>query len=169
MNPDQNLSKVMGLVCHRPPDRMGISLPPGLLLQCVSGIVLSILQGRQRWWGLGQVGHRDQFWGVGGDVPSAHLPLDLLHLPSHGFKVVGLSNKPLPWGLCANILPKGVGQAPLSCLGSFEGKIQDFCRRCRGNYYPCLHFHGRQQLPLPRPCNGLLEKVDEGIRGGLGG
>ena len=70
--PDQSVPKVMAVVIHRPLDLTGVSLPLRHLLQCVlypigysSGIVLSGLQGRQRWRGLGRGGHWDQYLGIG--------------------------------------------------------------------------------------------------------
>ena len=70
--PEQNVPKVLGVVCYRPPDRIGIPLPLGILLWCVLypircslGILLSALQGRKRWQGLGWGGHRDWALGTG--------------------------------------------------------------------------------------------------------
>ena len=62
--PAQSIQKVLGVVCHCPLDRIGIPLPPGIFIRCApypigcsSGIVLTGLQGRQRWWDLGWGGH----------------------------------------------------------------------------------------------------------------
>ena len=66
-NPDQNVLKVLGVFFHRPPDRIRIPLPTEIIIRrvlypivCSSGIVLSDLQGMQRWQGLGWGGHWDQ-------------------------------------------------------------------------------------------------------------
>ena len=71
-NTDQNFPKVMGEVCHRPPKRIGIPFLLGLLIKrvlyligCSLGIVLSGLQWRQRWWGLGWGGNWGQSLGTG--------------------------------------------------------------------------------------------------------
>ena len=71
-NPDKNFPKVLGLFYHRPLDLIGIPLTPVLLIRrvpypigCISGIVLSGLQGIQRWRVLGQGGNLDQSLGTG--------------------------------------------------------------------------------------------------------
>ena len=65
---DHNVPKVLGLVCHRPPDQIRIPLYPGLLLRCVPypircslRILLFGLQGRQWLRGLGKGGRWDKY------------------------------------------------------------------------------------------------------------
>ena len=65
---DQNFPKMLWIFCHRPPEQIVIPLPPGILIRhvpypigCSLGIILSGLQGRQRWRGLGRGGYLDQY------------------------------------------------------------------------------------------------------------
>ena len=63
---DQNVLKVLGVVCHSPPEQSGISFPPGILLQRFLYpigrslvIIFSGLQGSHRWRTLSRGDHWD--------------------------------------------------------------------------------------------------------------
>ena len=64
--PNQNVPKVLGVVFRLPPDIIGIPFPLEIILLrvpfstgCSSGILLSGLQGRQWWQGMGWGSHWD--------------------------------------------------------------------------------------------------------------
>ena len=59
------------------------------------------------------------------------------------------------------------GKTPPSCLGIFYSEILDSLHR-GGKVCPRFHHHSCQRLPLPRPQNGPLEKVDDDGRGDMG-